>query len=54
MKLLRLLFSGKPARQPKPKKERKSLGIQLLDKLTGYGLDWLKSRWNADLWRQDV
>ena len=53
MKLLRMLFSSKPVKEPKPKKEKRPIGYVLFDKAAGIGLKWLKSRWNADLWDQD-
>ena len=48
--ILRLLF-GKPKKANRPKKEKKSLGLTLLNKLAGAVLAAISLKWNEDLWK---
>ena len=51
MKLIMKLLFGKPKKANRPKKEKKSLGLSLLDKLAGGALAALSMKWNEDLWK---
>ena len=48
--ILRLLF-GKSKKANRPKKEKKSLGLTLLDKLAGAALAAISLKWNEDHWK---
>ncbi len=49
-KLIHTLLSGKPQKPDKPKKEHRSLGSWLLDKVCCLGLDALEAYWNRKMW----
>ncbi len=53
MKLFWRLFFGKPAKEEKPKKKKKSLTAVLMDWLLSLPLVALKNKWNSDLWKPD-
>ena len=51
MKLIWKLLFGKPKKTNRPKKEKKSLGLTLLDKLAGAALAAISLKWNENLWK---
>ena len=48
---IRMLLSGKPVKQTKPKKSRRPLKAVLLGAVIGCMLDLLEGRWKNDLWK---
>ena len=48
---IRMLLSGKPVKQTKPKKNRRPLKAVLLGAVIGRMLDLLEGRWKNDLWK---
>lgn len=48
---IRMLLSGKPVKQTKPKKPRRPLKAVLLGAVIGRMLDLLEGRWKNDLWK---
>lgn len=50
-KTLKMLLSGKPPKQEKPKKTHRTLKEVLLDTVIGWLLDLLEGKWKNDLWK---
>lgn len=48
---IRMLLSGKPVKQTKPKKTSRPLKAVLLGAVIGRMLDLLEGRWKNDLWK---
>ena len=48
---IRMLLSGKPVKQTKPKNSRRPLKAVLLGAVIGWMLDLLEGRWKNDLWK---
>lgn len=51
VKTMKMLLSGKPMSQPKPKKTHRSLTAVIADTVFGWLLDLLKAKWNNELWK---
>jgi hypothetical protein len=51
VRTMKMLLSGKPTSQSKPKKTHRSLTAVIADTVVGWLLDLLKAKWNNELWK---